>query len=154
METFQTIPSMRWKPTLMFVFFLCSLFSLGISQQEQPSRKGNTFGSAELAAQAGDSCFAATDSQFVQIDSDTTLTSYTVWQGKYYVHSGVTVTVDNTTRDLTNVDVVFGTCAQINFTNSAEIRANNSVFRPCDRNASWRGFNLYAPKGLFLVFWL
>ena len=38
------------------------------------------------------------------------------------------------------MDVIFGECAGIQFIGDAEVRANNSVFRPCDVNETWLGF--------------
>jgi len=41
--------------------------------------------------------------------------------------------------DITNVDVVFGECAGIVFQNGSYLRANNSVFRPCEIDKTWKG---------------
>ena len=84
----------------------------------------------------GDCCNAATDPQFslaqnVNVD--------THWTGKIFVPDNTIITVDNAILDITNVDVVFGECAGIDFINGATMRANNSVFRPCNLNDTWRG---------------
>jgi hypothetical protein len=70
-----------------------------------------------------------------------TISANTVWEGKYYFGPGVIVTIDAVIFDLTNVDIVFDECAGIDFINGAFLRANNSVFRPCELNKSWRGFD-------------
>lgn len=63
------------------------------------------------------------------------------WDGKYYFPSGSVLTVQNgATLDLTNVDLVFDECAGILFEDGAILRANNSVFRPCEQDESWLGF--------------
>ena len=60
---------------------------------------------------------------------------------KVYVDDNVTLQVRGTgsTLDLTNCDMVFGTCAGLEAFNGGEIKAYNSVFRPCNENVSWRG---------------
>ncbi|NNC93929.1 MAG: T9SS type A sorting domain-containing protein, partial [Chitinophagales bacterium] len=47
----------------------------------------------------------------------------------------------------TLVDMVFGLCAGIVFEPGSTIRANNSVFRSCFTNKSWRGFEFEAGSG-------
>lgn len=71
------------------------------------------------------------------------ITSDEVWDGKYFIPDFMIVTVDNATLDLTNVDLVFGECAGIDFINGAQLRANNSVLRPCDIDGTWRGLDFY-----------
>ncbi len=94
-------------------------------------------------------CFAESDSLFVKIYSDPAYTSDVVWDGKYYIDDGVIVTVSNgATLDITNVDVVFGECAGILFTGGAMLRSNNSVYRPCDVDQTWRGLR-FVGKGQF-----
>lgn len=91
-------------------------------------------------------CFAQTSVEYQQISADTTLSNSTVWSGKIYVHDNVTVTVTNNAQlDVTNVDVVFGECAGIVFTNGASLRANNSVFRPCNMHKTWKGISFLTP---------
>jgi hypothetical protein len=63
-----------------------------------------------------------------------------LWEGKYYIPDNVTVNIVGATLDLTNVDIIFGECAGIIFSKDAQVRANNSVFRPCDMNTTWLGF--------------
>jgi len=72
------------------------------------------------------------------------ITSDEAWDGKYYIPDNMIVVVDNATLDLTNVDLVFGDCAGIDFISGSQLRANNSVFRPCDINGVWRGLNFYS----------
>ncbi|MBE0639921.1 MAG: T9SS type A sorting domain-containing protein [Bacteroidales bacterium] len=87
-----------------------------------------------------DCCFAAIDPSFIHITSPLLITSNTVWDDKYFIADGVMVTVDNgALLDITNVDVVFGECAGIEFVNGGYLRANNSVFRPCDMDKTWKG---------------
>lgn len=81
-----------------------------------------------------------------QILSDITFFQTQIWEGQMYIDDGVTVTIDGLNNpaggvvlDVTNVDIVFGECAGINFVNGGRLRANNSVFRPCDESDSWRG---------------
>jgi len=85
-------------------------------------------------------CFAAADSLFVKITSPITYTSDVVWDNKYYIDDYVIVTVAaGSILDITNVDVVFGECAGIVFQDSSFLRANNSVFRPCNVDKTWKG---------------
>lgn len=92
-------------------------------------------------------CSAATDSNYQKITGAITITSDESWTGKYFVSSGVVITVDNATLDLTNVDIVFEECAGINFVNGAMVRANNSVFRPCNQQGTWKGFTFSGESG-------
>jgi len=91
-----------------------------------------------------DCCFAAADTSFIHITAPVTYTSEIVWDNKYFIADGIIVTVDGTFLDITNVDVVFGECAGIEFINGGYLRANNSVFRPCDIDKSWRGLRFDA----------
>lgn len=88
-----------------------------------------------------DCCFAEFIGDYESITTDPQYSIYTVSPERVYVHPGVTITVDGTTLDLTNVDMVFGECAGINVINGGKIIANNSVFRPCDENESWDGIS-------------
>lgn len=74
------------------------------------------------------------------ISSSLSITTDQLWSGKYYVTDGVTISVSNAILDLTNVDIIFGECAGIVFGQNSILRANNSVFRPCDMNRTWQGF--------------
>lgn len=87
-------------------------------------------------------CFPANfGSQFTLIDnSNNQITADQVWQGKYYVTEDITVS-GNAVLDLTNVDVVFLKGTGISFEDNSTIRANNSVFRACDANDYWDGFD-------------
>lgn len=77
---------------------------------------------------------------YIHIPNSTLITSNQLWQGKYYIPDGVIITVSNAILDLTNVDLIFGECAGIQFIGDATVRANNSVFRSCDENKTWLGF--------------
>ena len=108
---------------------------------------GVTFENAISAATpnypAGQSVFnfgnsSSTSSTFNTV-TNTHITSDEIWDGKWFIPAGVIVTVDNALLDLTNVDLVFGECAGIDFINDGSLRANNSVFRPCEVGGSWRG---------------
>jgi PKD repeat protein len=90
-------------------------------------------------------CFAAIDSSFIHITADTTYSVGKVWDNKYYIDDGVMVTVDGVVLDVTNVDVVFGECAGIQFINGGYLRSNNSVYRPCDIDKTWRGLRFWSP---------
>ncbi len=92
-----------------------------------------------------DCCFAEADSSFIHITQNTVYNSDEVWDNKYYIDDGVIVTMDGAMFDITNVDVVFGECAGIEFVNGGYLRANNSVFRPCDIDKSWRGLRFDNP---------
>lgn len=71
---------------------------------------------------------------------NTTISANELWDNKIYIADDVIITVDNgAILDITNVDVLFGSCAGIVLTDGATIRANNSVFRPCDPYQVWRG---------------
>lgn len=72
------------------------------------------------------------------IDQNVAISENTVWEGRVSIADHVTVTV-NSVLDITNVDVVFGECSRIVFTSKGSLRANNSVFRPCDPNSTWGG---------------
>ena len=94
-------------------------------------------------------CFAEADSLFTKILSNTTYSTDVVWDGKYYIDDNVIVTVTNgSILDITNVDVVFGECAGIVFTDGALLRSNNSVYRPCYIDGTWKGLR-FVGKGKF-----
>jgi parallel beta-helix repeat protein len=94
-------------------------------------------------------CFAEYDSLFVKILSNVTYTSDVVWDGKYYIDDNVIVTVTNgAVLDITVVDVVFGECAGIVFTNGGMLRSSNSVYRPCEVDKTWKGLR-FVGKGEF-----
>ncbi len=94
-------------------------------------------------------CFAAADTLFHKILVNTTYSTDVVWDGKYYLDDNVILTVTaGSTLDITNVDVVFGECAGIVFMNGAHLRANNSVFRPCVIDGTWKGLR-FVGKGEF-----
>ena len=71
--------------------------------------------------------------------TNSVITADEVWEGKWYIPDGVVIIIDGATLDLTNVDLVFGDCSGIDFFNGALLRANNSVFRPCEVEGTWRG---------------
>lgn len=94
-------------------------------------------------------CFAESDSLFNKILVNTTYTTDVVWDGKYYLDANVILTVTNgATLDITNVDVVFAECAGIVFTGGAMLRSNNSVYRPCYVDGTWKGLR-FVGKGKF-----
>lgn len=98
---------------------------------------------ALLAERLCGSCWAALDTNYIQITNPITFDASNMQagvlsaSGKYFV--GANVTVDGIVLDLTGVDLVFAPCTRITFINGARLRANNSTFRPCDENASWDG---------------
>jgi len=77
---------------------------------------------------------------YIHIPTSTVITTNQLWRGKYYIPDGVIINVRDAILDLTNVDLIFGECAGIVFSGDAMVRANNSVFRPCDKNKTWLGF--------------
>lgn len=94
-------------------------------------------------------CTAQSDSLYTKILTNTTYTTDMVWDGKMYIDYGVIVTVTNgAVLDITNVDCVFGECAGIVFTNGAMLRSNNSVYRPCYVDDTWKGLR-FTSKGKF-----
>lgn len=60
---------------------------------------------------------------------------------RLYIDDGIILEVRgvNASLDLVNSDVVFGECARIEVLNGAELKAYNTVFRPCDESTSWGG---------------
>lgn len=83
-------------------------------------------------------CLASSDPLFTTIIDNVEEDTY--WTGKIYIPDYTIIEVNNAAvLDLTNVDLVFGQCAGIDFTGGAQLRANNSVFRPCSVNDTWRG---------------
>jgi hypothetical protein len=96
-------------------------------------------------------CFPAEfGNLFTTIDNTNNIISQnTVWAGKYFVTTDVFVQ-NGATLDLTNVDVVFDEGKGMIFLDDSRARANNSVFRTCDFDVSWAGFDfLDASTGLF-----
>ncbi len=59
--------------------------------------------------------------------------------GHYYIDA--LIVVENVTLDITNCDLVFDPCTSLNFADSSLLRANNSVFRPCDLYDTWNGIS-------------
>ncbi len=93
------------------------------------------------AIECGPPCAATVE--YFGYPHNAVITENTVWgsqqQGAKYFING-TLTVQNVTLDITGCDVVFGECARIVFTGlNARLRANNSVFRPCDDAIKWKG---------------
>lgn len=92
----------------------------------------------------GCGCQASMDPLYTKFLTNTTISTNTFWDDKIYIGDNVIITVDNgATLDITNVDVVFGHGAGIDFKNGSTLRANNSVFRPCSINEVWRGLDFY-----------
>lgn len=76
------------------------------------------------------------------IGTNLTVSNNQLWEGKFYVMPNVIITVTaSATLDLTNVDMMFGEKAGIVFNTNAKIRANNSVFRPCNPASTWLGMS-------------
>lgn len=100
-----------------------------------------TVTNSTVCTKGADPCPAVSD--YVFYPGNSVIFANTVWGSqkkgvKYYING--TLTVQNVTLDITNCDVVFGPCAKIVFTGSnARLRANNSVFRPCDDAVKWKG---------------
>jgi hypothetical protein len=81
-------------------------------------------------------CFAEYHPAYQHWRNDTLIDQFTVLSGKYYVDGVVTVSA---WMDITNVDMIFGECGQLVFSDSAVLKANNSVFRACLPTRSWKG---------------
>lgn len=108
-------------------------------------------GSDSLEIFTRDCCFPAGFANvFTTIDNtNNVITQNTVWSGKYFVTVDVYVQ-NGALLDMTNVDVVFDKGTGMIFQDSARVRATNSVFRTCDLDVSWKGFDfLDASSGLF-----
>lgn len=84
-------------------------------------------------------CQASADPAYTHIPTNTTYSTNTILSGKLYVED--ILTVNGVVLDITNVDMVFASCAGIHFINGGTIRANNSVFRACGLQDSWLGFS-------------
>lgn len=87
----------------------------------------------------GDCCFNPQDTSFHLIQDSTVYTTNTWWDGKYYVAGRVYVR-NKAVLDMSTIDVVFDSDGEIIFEDSSTVRANNSVFRPCDMHDVWVGF--------------
>ncbi len=87
----------------------------------------------------GDCCFNTNDTNFHLIQDSTVYTTNQWWDGKYYVAGRVYVR-NKAVLDMTTIDVVFDRDGEIIFEDSSIVRANNSVFRPCDMHDVWVGF--------------
>lgn len=90
--------------------------------------------------------FANNNADFVYDNTtNNVISSDLVWDNKVYIADFTVVTVDaQAVLDVTNVDVIFGDCAGIDFTDGSSLRATNSVFRPCQQDGVWRGLNFYS----------
>lgn len=96
--------------------------------------------SAEFTVLVENCCPAETDPLYTHIT--TPITSDAFWDGKIYIPDNVIINVSNNAiLDITTADVVFGECAGIDFEDGALLRANNSVFRPCATDGTWRGLH-------------
>jgi len=64
---------------------------------------------------------------------------------RLFVPDGITFRVSNsgTVLDLTNTDMVFGECAELEIYDEATLIAYNSVFRNCNPSVSWNGIEIY-----------
>lgn len=92
-----------------------------------------------IVIEEGDCCFDLTDSDFHLIQDSTVYTTNQWWDGKYFVAGRVYVR-NKAILDMTTIDVVFDRDGEIIFEDSSIVRANNSVFRPCDMHDVWVGF--------------
>lgn len=92
-----------------------------------------------ITVEEGDCCFNPSDTGFHLIQDSTVYTTNTWWDGKYYVAGRVFVR-NKAVLDMTTIDVVFDRDGEIIFEDSSTVRANNSVFRPCDMHDVWVGF--------------
>lgn len=70
---------------------------------------------------------------------------YNSLPSRVYIDDGVVLEVRSATTgsitslDLVNSDIVFGECARIEVINGSELKAYNTVFRPCNEATSWGG---------------
>jgi hypothetical protein len=94
-------------------------------------------------------CLASSDPTYIHLPNNFVYDQNTILTGKYYVEGIVTVT-NHATLDITNVDMVFAECAGIDFDEGTVVRANNSVFRPCNIQESWRGLS-FADSSLGII---
>lgn len=92
-----------------------------------------------IVIEEGDCCFDVLDPDFHLIQDSTVYTTTQWWDGKYYVAGRVYVR-NKAVLDMTTIDVVFDRDGEIIFEDSSIVRANNSVFRPCDMHDVWVGF--------------
>lgn len=60
---------------------------------------------------------------------------------RLYIDDGIILEVrgPGAVLDLVNSDVVFGACARLEVLNGGELKAYNTVFRPCNESTSWGG---------------
>jgi hypothetical protein len=60
---------------------------------------------------------------------------------RVYIDNGIVLEVRGVgaVLDLVNSDVVFGECARLEVLNGGELKAYNTVFRPCNEATSWGG---------------
>ncbi len=65
--------------------------------------------------------------------------AHIVWPPQVYVRELLSIPPDVEILDITNTDVVFDADGGIQFSGITHLRANNSVFRPCDENLNWVG---------------
>ena len=91
-----------------------------------------------IVVSEGDCCWDSTVNYTVIQDS-TIYTTDQIWDGKYYV-AGRLYVRNKAVLDMTTIDVVFDRDGEIIFEDSSQVRANNSVFRPCDMHDVWVGF--------------
>lgn len=92
-----------------------------------------------LIIKEGDCCFDVQNPNFHLIQDSTVYTTNQWWDGKYYVAGRVYVR-NKAVLDMTTIDVVFDRDGEIIFEDSSIVRANNSVFRPCEMHDVWVGF--------------
>ncbi len=89
-------------------------------------------------------CFITEESDALVYSLSMSINEDLAWDNKVYIADNVILTIDNgAILDITNVDVIFGECAGIDFVGGATLRSNNSVYRPCTYNGVWRGLNFH-----------
>ena len=91
-----------------------------------------------IIVKEGDCCWDSTV-DYTVIQDSTVYTTDQVWDGKYFV-AGRLFVRNKAVLDMTTIDVVFDRDGEIIFEDSSQVRANNSVFRPCDLHDVWVGF--------------
>lgn len=121
-------------------------------------------GTASLEVEVEACCPIATDPSYLHLTANTDLalltqnglnapvfkdgalyytlaSNYYTLPSRVYIDDGIVLEIrgDGAILDLVNSDIVFGQCARLEVTNGAELRAYNTVFRPCNEATSWAG---------------
>ncbi len=88
----------------------------------------------------GEICCPSYITDNYQLVQSVTYTTDQFWDNKILVDGTVTVT-NGAILDISTVDVVFTETGEIVFEDGARLRANNSVFRPCEEAKTWLGLS-------------